>query len=44
MLVHGSLHLLGYDHQQDADAAVMEALEKRVLGRYGLADPYGESS
>ncbi len=44
MLVHGSLHLLGYDHRQDADAAVMEALETRVLTGHGLADPYGESS
>ncbi len=44
MLVHGSLHLLGYEHRQDADAAVMEALETRVLTGHGLADPYGESS
>ena len=43
MLVHGSLHLLGYDHRHDDEAAAMEALEKRVLGRYGLTDPYGES-
>lgn len=44
MLVHGALHLLGHDHQEDAEAAAMETLEKRVLNRYGLADPYGESS
>lgn len=44
MLVHGSLHLLGHDHQEHAEAEVMEALEKRVLSRFGLADPYGESS
>ena len=44
MLVHGTLHLIGHDHREEAEAAVMEALEKRVLKRYGLADPYGESS
>ena len=43
MLVHGTLHLLGYDHHEEAEAAVMEGLEKSVLARYGLDDPYGES-
>ena len=43
MLVHGTLHLLGYDHLQEAEAVEMEALEKSVLARYGLDDPYGES-
>jgi probable rRNA maturation factor len=41
MLVHGTLHLLGYDHQNDADAREMESLEARVLADQGVADPYG---
>ena len=41
MLVHGALHLLGFDHQADADAAEMEALEIRLLAARGIADPYG---
>jgi len=40
LLVHGTLHLLGYDHQDDADAADMEAREVRALARLGIADPY----
>jgi probable rRNA maturation factor len=40
LLVHGTLHLLGYDHQADADAADMEAREVRALKRLGVADPY----
>lgn len=40
MLVHGTLHLLGYDHERDEDARRMEALEKRILAEHGLADPY----
>jgi len=42
MLVHGSLHLLGYDHVDDAEAERMEALETRILARLGIADPYVE--
>lgn len=42
LLVHGTLHLLGYDHIDDKDAALMEALEVEILGKLGLADPYGE--
>lgn len=41
LLVHGTLHAQGYDHIDDADAAVMQALETRVLQRLGVADPYG---
>ena len=41
MLVHGTLHLLGFDHEADADAAEMEALEIRLLAARGIADPYG---
>jgi len=40
MLVHGMLHLLGYDHESDAEAAEMEGLETRILVSNGLADPY----
>jgi probable rRNA maturation factor len=41
LLVHGTLHLLGYDHQEDAEAADMEAREVRALERLGIANPYG---
>lgn len=40
LLVHGFLHLLGYDHETDADAEEMEELERRVLGRLAIPDPY----
>ena len=40
LLVHGTLHLLGYDHDRDADAADMEAREVRALDRLGIANPY----
>ena len=40
MLVHGTLHLLGYDHIDDADAAAMEALETRILAGLGFPNPY----
>ncbi|MGB5345393.1 MAG: rRNA maturation RNase YbeY [Woeseia sp.] len=42
LLVHGTLHLLGYDHEADADAASMEALEVAILARHGVANPYME--
>jgi len=42
MIVHGSLHLLGYDHQSDNEAAEMESLEKNILSRLGYQDPYRE--
>jgi len=41
MLVHGALHLLGYDHQSDAEAEAMETLEAAILGTQGIDDPYG---
>ena len=41
LLVHGTLHLLGYNHLADDQAQEMEALETRVLAAYGVADPYG---
>jgi probable rRNA maturation factor len=40
MTVHGVLHLLGYDHIEDADAEAMEALETRILAKLGINDPY----
>jgi probable rRNA maturation factor len=40
LLVHGTLHLLGYDHHDDRSAADMEARELRALARLGIADPY----
>ena len=40
LLVHGTLHLLGYDHQDDASAEDMESREVRALNRLGIADPY----
>jgi len=40
MLVHGTLHLLGHDHVTDPQAEAMEALERRILGSLGIADPY----
>jgi probable rRNA maturation factor len=40
LIVHGTLHLLGYDHEADADASDMEAREVRALERIGIANPY----
>ena len=40
LVVHGVLHLLGYDHLTDADAETMERLEARILGQFGIRDPY----
>ncbi|WP_323803619.1 rRNA maturation RNase YbeY [Sulfitobacter litoralis] len=40
LIVHGVLHLLGYDHERDGDAALMERLEVEILGKLGLDDPY----
>lgn len=40
LVVHGTLHLLGYTHEGDTDAALMEALETRILASLGIPDPY----
>jgi probable rRNA maturation factor len=40
LVAHGVLHLLGYDHADDAEAEAMEALERRILAGLGIGDPY----
>ena len=40
LVVHGVLHLLGMDHQDDSEAEAMEALEREILTALGIADPY----
>lgn len=42
MVVHGFLHLIGYDHETVAEAEAMEALERRIAAALGIADPYAE--
>ncbi|MEC8039350.1 MAG: rRNA maturation RNase YbeY [Pseudomonadota bacterium] len=43
LLIHATLHLLGYDHIRDKDATLMEAIEVEILGKMGFADPYNGS-
>lgn len=40
LVIHGTLHLLGHDHETDTDATTMENLERRILARLGIDDPY----
>jgi len=40
LVMHGVLHLIGYDHERPREAVVMEALERRALAAIGVADPY----
>lgn len=42
LVVHGFLHILGYDHIEEADALVMEGLETQILASLGIADPYAD--
>lgn len=41
MTVHGALHLQGYDHESDGEAAIMESLETAIMAKLGYPDPYG---
>lgn len=40
LVVHGVLHLIGFDHESDAEAEIMEAAERRILSGLGVPDPY----
>lgn len=42
MTIHGTLHLLGYDHQEEKEADAMEAVETEIMARLGFRDPYKE--
>jgi probable rRNA maturation factor len=42
LIIHGTLHLLGYDHISDAEAQVMESLERQIMASLGLHDPYDD--
>ena len=42
LMVHGTLHLLGYDHIRDPDATLMQAIEAEILGKLGYDDPYND--
>jgi probable rRNA maturation factor len=42
LAIHGFLHLVGYDHEKEADAEAMETLEREILARIGIPDPYAD--
>ena len=44
LLIHAGLHLVGYDHENDADAETMEAAERSILSTLDIPDPYSESA
>ncbi len=43
LIVHGILHIFGYDHEEDQDAEIMEKLETKILSGMGITDPYSEN-
>ncbi len=43
LVIHGFLHILGYDHGNEAEATIMETLETRILAKMGISDPYADS-
>lgn len=43
LVIHGILHLQGYDHIEEDEATVMESLEVKILGKIGVPDPYNET-
>jgi probable rRNA maturation factor len=44
LTVHGVLHLLGYDHEADDEAEIMEDMERAILNRLGVSDPYARDA
>lgn len=44
MVVHGTLHLLGYDHMEETEALEMEGTEQKILAGFGIPDPYREEA
>jgi probable rRNA maturation factor len=42
LIIHGFLHILGYDHETDAEADIMEALEISILAKLNISDPYAD--
>ena len=42
LAVHGFLHLVGYDHENDGEAEAMESLEREILAQLGIPDPYAD--
>jgi probable rRNA maturation factor len=44
LAVHGTLHLVGYDHESHDEAEIMESLERRILARLGVPDPYARDA
>jgi probable rRNA maturation factor len=44
LVIHGFLHLQGYDHQSDEEAEIMESMERRALSRLNVSDPYADDT
>ena len=44
LVIHGLLHLLGYDHATSSEAVLMETVERKVLSKFGIGDPYTNAS